>query len=78
LKPNKRGTFHVRMVWETVLSMLTTVSHFKQNRHRLGAPFLARLAFTVAMFNMLVQWNGLPPDEDGVILLSIAQCSLEH
>ncbi len=76
LKPCKRGTWNVRMVIETVLSMLTTVCHFKQNRHRTWAQFMARLAFTMAVFNILVQWDGLPLDEDGVIHLSIAEFSL--
>lgn len=64
------------MVIETVLSMLTTVCHFKHNRHRTWAQFMARLAFTLAMFNVLVQWDGLLPDDDGIIHLSIAQFSL--
>jgi hypothetical protein len=76
LKPCKRGTWNVRMVIETVLSMLTTVCHFKHNRHRTWAQFMARLAFTMAMFNVVVQWDGLPPDENGVLHLSIAQFSL--
>jgi hypothetical protein len=64
------------MVWETVLSMLTTVCHFKHVSHRTWAQFLARLAFTMALFNVLVQWDGLKPDEDGVSHLSIAEFSL--
>jgi hypothetical protein len=76
LKPCKRGTWNVRMVIETVLSMLTMVCHFKHNRHRTWAQFMARLAFTMAMFNILVQWDGLHPDADGVIHLSIAEFSL--
>jgi hypothetical protein len=64
------------MLWETVLSMVTTVCHFKHTRHRTWAHFMARLAFTLALFNVLVQWDGLLPDEAGVIHLSIAQFSL--
>jgi len=76
LKPCKHGTWNVRMVIETVLAMLTTVCHFKHVSHRTWAQFLARLAFTMAMFNVLVQWNGLNPDEEGVLHLSIAEFSL--
>ncbi len=76
LKPCQRGTWNVRMVVETVLSMLTTICHFKKVRHRTWSQFLARLAFTMAMFNVLVQWDGLQPDESGFIHLSIARFSL--
>lgn len=76
LKPCKRGTWNGRMVWETVLSMLTTICHFKQVSHRSWRSFMARLAFTMAMYNVLVQWDGLNPDENGVIHLSIAQFSV--
>jgi len=42
---------------ETVLSMLTVVSHFKKGMHRVWMYFQARLAFTMATF-VLVQWHG--------------------
>lgn len=76
MKPCKRGPWNVRMVSETVLAMLTTVCHFKRISHRTWSHFMARLAFTMAVFNVLVQWDGLKPDEDGVLHLSIAQFSL--
>jgi hypothetical protein len=71
-----RGTWNTRMLIETGLCMFTLVSHFKKVMHRVWAYFQARLAFTIAMFNVLVQWNGSPPDKDGLIHLSIAQFSL--
>ena len=64
------------MLLETVLSMLTVVSHFKKRRHQVWSYFQAMLAYTMAAFNLLVQWDGLIPDENGVIHLSIAQFSL--
>ena len=76
LKLCPRGTWNVRMVIETVLSMLTTICHFKKVSHRVWAYFKARLAFTMAAFNLLVQWHGLQPDEEGFIHLSIAEFSL--
>jgi hypothetical protein len=76
LKPCKRGTWNGRMVVETVLSMLTTVCHLKKLRHRTWAALRARLAFTMAVFNVLVQWDGLNVDENKNIRLSIAQFSL--
>jgi len=76
MKACARGTWNVRMVVETILSMLTRVCHFKHVSHRSWAQFMMRLGFTMAMFNVLVLWDGLPVDEDGVIHLSIAQFSL--
>ena len=37
---------------------------------------LARLAFTVTAFNLLIQWHGLNPGPDGFIPLSIAEFNL--
>jgi hypothetical protein len=76
LKICQRGEWNERMVVETVLSMLTTVCHFKKVGHRQWACFEARLAYTLAVFNVLAQWHGLTPDEHGVIHLSIAEFSL--
>ena len=69
-------TWDARMVVETVLSMLTVVAHFKKVGHRAWASFRARLAYTMAAFNVLAQWNGLQPDTDGYVHLSIAEFSL--
>jgi hypothetical protein len=76
MKICQRGTWNVRMIIETVLSMLTTVCHFKKVGHRVWEYFQARLAFMMATFNILVQWNGLKPDENGFVQLSIAEFSL--
>jgi len=65
-----------RMIVETVLSMLTTVCHFKKVMHRGWDYFQARLAFTMAIFNLLVGWEGINPDPDGFVHLSIASFSL--
>ncbi len=72
----QRGTRNVRMVIETVLGMLTTVCRLKKLSHRTWPALHARLGFTLALFNILVQWDGLPVDADGIIRLSIAQFSL--
>ena len=53
-----------RMIVETVLSMLTTICHFKKVMHRVWDYFQARLAFTMAVFNLLVSWDGFHPDPD--------------
>ena len=64
------------MVIETIFSMLTRVCHLKRVGHRCWDYFKTRLAFTMAMFNLLVQWEGLPLDDDGFVPLSIAQFTL--
>jgi hypothetical protein len=56
--------------------MLTRVCHVKKMSQRRWSYVLARLSFTMALFNVLVQWDGLPVDDDGTIPLSIAQFSL--
>ena len=76
LKLCRRGEWEERILIETVLSMLTLVCHFKKVMHRVWAYFQARLAFTMAAFNVLVQWHGLQPTASGVVLLSIAEFSL--
>jgi len=76
LKLCQRGEWQDRMLVETVLSMLTLVCHFKHVMHRGWAYFQARLAFTMAAFNVLVQWHGLEPYASGFVPLSIAEFSL--
>ena len=76
LKQCQRGEWQDRMLVETVLSMLTLVCHLKKVMHRGWAYFQARLAFTMAVFNVLVQWHGLQPYASGFVPLSIAEFSL--
>jgi hypothetical protein len=76
LKLCQRGEWEERMLVETVLSMLTLVCRFKKVMHRVWEYFHARLAFTMAAFNLLVQWHGLWPNASGFVPLSIAEFSL--
>ena len=76
LKLCDRGLWNTRMLVETVLSMITGVCHLKKVAHRTWAAFQARLAFTLATFNLLVQWHGLKPDAHGFVHLSLAEFSL--
>jgi hypothetical protein len=76
LKVCRRGERNDRMLVETVLSMLTLVCHFKKVMHRVWAYFQTRLAFTMAAFNLLVQWHGMPADDDGFVPITIAEFSL--
>ena len=64
------------MIVETVLSMLTLVNHFKKVMHRKWAYLKSRLAFTMAMFNILVAWDGFQVDKNGSVHFSLAPFSL--
>jgi hypothetical protein len=75
MKICQRGTWNVRMLVETVLSMLTTVCHFKKMSHRVWDYFRARLAWTMAAFNVLALW-GVEIDDHNMVRLSIAEFSL--
>ena len=55
-----RGEWNDRMLIETVLSMLTLVCGFKKVMHRVWAYFKTRVGLTMALFNILVSWHGLP------------------
>jgi hypothetical protein len=72
----QRGAWQDRMLVETVLSMLTLVCHCKRVMHRVWKYFQARLAFTMAAFNVLVQWHGFQPHASGFVPLSMAELSL--
>ena len=76
LKICKHGQWNERMVVESVFAMLTTVCHLKKVAHRVWRYLDARIACLVAAFNLLAQWNGLEPDQNGFVKLSIAQFSL--
>jgi len=72
----QRGEWNVRMVVETVLSMLTYICDFKHSRHKIWDYFETKVGFTMALFNILVQWHGFQPDDTGFVPLSIAEFSL--
>ena len=72
----QRGEWNVRMIVETVLSMLTYICHFKHMAHKVWLYFETRVGFTLALFNILIQWHGFQPDETGFVPLSIAEFSL--
>lgn len=76
LKICQRGEWNTRLLIETILSMLTVVCHFKKVSHRIWTYFETRLGYTLALFNLLVQWHGLQPDANGFVALSIAEFSL--
>jgi hypothetical protein len=71
-----RGEWQDRMLVETVLAMLTLVCHYKKVMPCGWAYFQARLACTMAAFNVLVQWHGFQPNASGFVPLSMAALSL--
>lgn len=76
LKICSRGEWNDRMLIETVFSLLSQVCKLKYLRQRVWEYFQMRLGFTVALFNLLQQWNGLNFDKNGVLHLSLAEFSL--
>jgi hypothetical protein len=76
LKICPKGEWNDRMLIETVFSLLSQVCRLKHLRQRVWAYFEMRLAYTVALFNLLQQWRGLNFDENGVSHLSLAEFSL--
>ena len=72
----KKGTWNDRMIVETSFSLLTVVANAKKIYHRLEAYIDARLAYTVAMFNVCLKlFHALHPDESE-FKMSIAEFSL--
>ena len=76
LKLCEKGTWNERMFVETSFSLLTVVCHLKKIFHRLSAYIEARLAYTAAMFNVLLTlFHQLHPDAPPH-KMSIAEFSL--
>jgi len=76
LKLCARGRWPQRILVETVFSLLTRVCHLKHAAHRAWAAFQMHLAFAVAVFNLLVDWDGRREDQSGRTHLAIAEFSL--
>lgn len=75
LKLCVKGTWNDRMSIETSFSLLTVVCQAKKMFHRTAAHLEARLAYTAAMFNVLIELDRqLHPDH--AFTLSIAEFSL--
>jgi len=75
LKLCAKGTWNDRMMIETTFSLLTVVCQAKKMFHRTAAHLQARLAYTAAMFNVLIGLDRqLHPDH--AFKLSIAEFSL--
>ena len=68
----QQGAWQDRLRVDMVLSMPTLITHFKKVMHRVRTSFHARLAFTMAAFNVLVQWQGFQPNASGFVPLSMA------
>lgn len=75
LKLCLKGTWNDRMCIETTFSLLTVVCHAKHMFHRTAHHLKARLAYTAAMFNVLIALGrSLHPDDP--FRTSIAEFSL--
>ncbi|RYZ83682.1 MAG: hypothetical protein EOP06_19490 [Proteobacteria bacterium] len=72
----EQGKHNERMLVETVFSLLTGVLHLKRLFQRAQEYLEARLGFAVAIYNLLVTWNGLQIDKAGRTKLSIAEFAL--
>ena len=71
----RRGQWNARMTVETVFAMLRVKRGFEAQRHRGYGDIEAHLACNGGV-NILAQWNGLEPDAQGRVHLSIAQFAL--
>lgn len=69
----KRGQCNVRMLIETVFSMMTRMFHAKHMTVRTWPAFAMQLGLMAALFNLLVQWHGMTPRQDGFVPISIAE-----
>lgn len=76
LKLCRRGQWNDRLLVETDLSRMTLVSGLKHVPQRCWDYLLARLALLLTAVNLLLQWHGLPADEQGFVHLSMAEFSL--
>jgi hypothetical protein len=75
LKLCVKGTWNDRMMIETTFSLLTVICQAKKMFHRTAAHLETRLAYTAAMFNVLIGLDRqLHPDH--AFKLSIAEFSL--
>ena len=76
IKLCEKGTWNERMIVETAFSMLTVVCDMKKIFHRVSEYIEARLAYTAAMFNVLLAlYHELHPDVPAH-KMSIAEFSL--
>jgi hypothetical protein len=58
LKVCERGRWNERMLIETLFFLFTYVLHLKKLSQRLWPTLRARLAYTMAAFNICTKWNG--------------------
>lgn len=71
-----KGVWNDRMVVETIGSMLSLLCHAKKMMERKAEHLVARLAYLVAIFNLLVDWDGFVVEADGFVPLRLARVDL--
>lgn len=54
----ERGSWNMRMMVESVFSLMTKVCRSKQMQTRVWEYFEMRLGYLMAIFNVLTQWRG--------------------
>lgn len=72
----KKRELNDRMVVETIFSMINNLCNFKKVFHRKWKYLKSRVAYTLALFNILALWNGLDENDAGFFKLSIANFSI--
>jgi hypothetical protein len=71
----QRGTGNGRLLVETICALLTTIVHGQKVRQRVWDYCHARVAWTMAAFNLVAQ-GGLEVDDRNFLHRSIAEFSL--
>lgn len=72
----QRGERNDRMVVESFYALLEGPLALKRLAHRSWDGVAAHLAYALALITLLVQWDGLNPDDNGFVKLSIADFTL--
>jgi hypothetical protein len=72
LKLCHRGECNDRMLVETVLSLLTRILGAKKMLERSWQGVIRHVAYLLALFNLLVDWQGQEPDAQGRVPLALA------
>jgi hypothetical protein len=67
----QRGKKNFRMVVETFFSLFAGVLNGKRMAHRSWDALAAHIAYGLAAMALLLQWDGLPTDNQGFVRLSL-------
>lgn len=76
VKVCQRGAWNMRLVVEGAFSLLTGVCQSKKMYHKVWSYFEMRIGFLMAIFNLLILWDGMMHDDDGYFHHSIKEFML--